>query len=216
MKKIFTVIMAFVLAMALGVAAVAEPVAGGWNTVNEETTLTEHAFNALDKAQQKLLGAKYDAIALLGTQVVAGTNYAILCSITPVVPDAKIASYAIVYVYEALDGECTVLDVQHVNPVVSEGMLGGWTINDGTDEELNNEAFQALELAAEYMTGASYKAVALVATQVVKGFNYNMVCEITPVVPGATAHYAMVTVHAEAGEWTIIDTQDIVLGVTAE
>lgn len=217
MKKIFTVIMAIVLTMALAVAAVAEPAQmGGWNTCSaEENTVTENAVNALEKAQQKLLGAEYTAIAVLGTQLVAGTNYAILCAVTPVVPDAKVASYAVVYVYEALDGECTVTDIQDVTPV-SEGVLGGWTVNDGTDTEVYGEAVKALEAAAANLTGASYQAVALTATQLVNGVNYSLICAITPVVPGATAHYAMVTVYANGAECTITEVQDIVLGVTAE
>ena len=89
------------------------PLAGGW-TVNEEDTAmaaNPDAQAALEKALEGLVGANYEPIACLGTQVVAGTNYCILCRITPVVPNPS-SHFALVYVYRALDGTAKLLDVQ--------------------------------------------------------------------------------------------------------
>ena len=82
--------------------------AGGWNAP-DSPVLTNEAAAALGKATEKLVGAEYTPIALLGTQVVAGTNYSILCEITAASPEAE-ANYAVVIVYENLEGGAEIID----------------------------------------------------------------------------------------------------------
>ena len=81
---------------------------GSWAVV-EPPVVTEEAKTALDAAQEKKLGAEYEAVALLGTQLVSGTNYCLLCEITPVVPNPEV-SYAIVTVYCDLEGNAEITD----------------------------------------------------------------------------------------------------------
>jgi len=66
---------------------------------------------AFTKALETLDGSDYEPVALLGTQVVSGTNYAVLCRITPVTPDAE-PEFGIVYIYEDLDGNAEVTEVK--------------------------------------------------------------------------------------------------------
>lgn len=56
------------------------------------------------------MGAQHEPIALLGTQVVAGTNYCLLCRSTPVVPDA-VSHYTLMYIYADLEGGAEILDM---------------------------------------------------------------------------------------------------------
>ena len=57
-----------------------------------------------------MTGAGYTAVAQVGTQIVAGTNRCLLCKITPVVPD-PVSHYALVYIYENLEGGAKLLNV---------------------------------------------------------------------------------------------------------
>lgn len=82
---------------------------GGWS-VTSSPEITQEAQGAFDKAMEGLLGVDYTPVALLGTQVVAGTNYCILCQATVVSPEAQ-PYYTLVYIYEALDGSAEVLTV---------------------------------------------------------------------------------------------------------
>ena len=92
-------------------AASAEALMGGWAIVPAEANaLPEDAQAAFDKAMETLVGAEYTPVALLGTQVVAGTNYCILCQISPVVPD-PVPSWALVYIYADLEGNAEILNV---------------------------------------------------------------------------------------------------------
>ena len=88
-----------------------EPMSGGWeNILHEAGELPADAQAAFDKAVEGLVGAEYVPVALMSTQVVAGTNYCILCQITPVVPDAA-PTWALVYIYADLDGNAEITNV---------------------------------------------------------------------------------------------------------
>jgi len=112
MKKLISVLLIAAMAIMMVVPAMAENITGGWTIYTDtENPVPEDAAEALTKALEGMTGAAYTPVALLATQVVAGTNYAILCTITPVVPDAEPA-YAIVYVYSGVDGTNEIIEVQ--------------------------------------------------------------------------------------------------------
>ncbi len=110
MKKMICVLAVMILAATVCFSAVAEPVMGGWS-VSSDTAVTPESQSALDKALEGFVGSKVEAVALLATQVVAGTNYCFLCRVTPVTPD-PVPHYSLVYVYQALDGTASILEFQ--------------------------------------------------------------------------------------------------------
>ena len=82
---------------------------GGW-AYAESYEVTDEMKDRLNKALETLVGASYEPVANLATQVVAGTNRCLLCKVTPVVPNA-VPHYALVYVYETLEGGAELLNV---------------------------------------------------------------------------------------------------------
>ena len=116
MKKFFAFLtLAALLLTALALPARAEePILGGWSAYTDSSTeIPAEALDALNAALEELVGCVYKPIALLATQVVAGTNYCFLCETTVVVPDAQ-PSYALVYVFNGLEGEHELLRVQEI------------------------------------------------------------------------------------------------------
>lgn len=111
MKKAVSVFLAMILILTLS-AALGDTLPGGWETVaHQGATLPDgEAQAAFEKAVESLDGAAYTPVALIGKQIVAGTNYCVLCQITPVVPDAKPA-WALVYIYADLQGNAEVTNV---------------------------------------------------------------------------------------------------------
>ena len=89
-----------------------EALPGGWS-IAEDAAMSEDVQAAFDKAMESLLGVDYEPVAVLGSQVVAGMNYKILCKATVVSPEAK-TGYALVTIYSALDGHAEVLDITDV------------------------------------------------------------------------------------------------------
>jgi len=82
---------------------------GGW-TDTEDGSLSEELLGYFDAATSELVGASYEPLELLGTQVVAGTNYKILCNVTAVVPDAK-PEKKIVTMYVDLQKNASITEV---------------------------------------------------------------------------------------------------------
>ena len=114
MKKALSLILALALLLGVSLCHAEAPLAGGWIVLEDDDAheeIEERAEKALKKALVGLVGATYDEEAVLGYQIVAGTNYCLLCRVTPVAPGA-VSHWALVYVYEALDGTCSLLAVQ--------------------------------------------------------------------------------------------------------
>ena len=185
-----------------------DEIVGGWSSP-DSVKLTDEATNALKKATEKLAGGTYEPIALLGTQVVAGTNYRLLCTFTPATEGAD-ASYTIVTVYEDLEGNAEITEILNSNAkvnVTAEVIDGGWVAPETPD--VTEEAGKALQAAVSQMVGAQYNPLALIGTQVVAGTNYCLLCEITPVVENPESHYSVVTVYQGAdGTTSVVETLD--------
>lgn len=82
---------------------------GGWRH-REDMNLSKEDIQLFDKALEGLVGVNYSPIAVLATQVVAGTNYAYLCEATPAVLNPE-PFYAVVVIYEDLSGNTEISDI---------------------------------------------------------------------------------------------------------
>lgn len=88
--------------------------AGGW-TVADDPAITDDVnnifFRALDSYQTGTITVAYTPVALLGTQVVAGTNYAVLSKASEINKGSK---WVIIYLYQDLEGNAAVLNIADV------------------------------------------------------------------------------------------------------
>jgi hypothetical protein len=197
-----------------------EPISGGWANT-EDPAMTDELRAIFEKALAELVGVNYTPIACLGTQVVAGTNYCFLAQATVVYPDAK-PTYALVYVYQDLQGGATVMNFADM-PVIpnengeaepipaDETLMGGWAYAESY--EITDEIKDRLGKALEKLVGANYEPVANLATQVVAGQNRCLLCKISPVVPNPVPHYTLVYVYEDLeGGAEITQTIDLDVG----
>ena len=127
MKK--TMIAISIVFSLLATPTIAAPLVGGW-TITEDSSITPEAHAVFVKAMEELDGADYEPIDLLATQIVSGTNYCFLCRIAPVVPD-PVHEYAFVYIYEDLQGNAEMVDVQEI----SFGMRPVYSITVSPDSD---------------------------------------------------------------------------------
>lgn len=88
----------------------------------ESPEITDEIQALCDKAFADLEGAVYTPVALIATQVVAGTNYEILFEKEIVVPDAE-KTYAIGIIYEDLDGNASITEIDDISDEEAEKML---------------------------------------------------------------------------------------------
>ena len=118
MKKLLALIVTLVLlgsccgAMAEGVMA------GGWS-VAETTELDADTLALFEKAFENWTGSLVEPLALLGLQVVNGTNYCFLAKVTPVVPDAM-SHLCLVYIWEGMDGTVEMTSMQDIELGIAE------------------------------------------------------------------------------------------------
>ena len=118
MKRIMTAAMLACCLMTMPAFA-GERLSGGWEATRD-TTIDADAQAVFDAAMEGLLGVDYEAVDLLATQVVAGTNYCFLCRSTVVVPDA-LPGYSLVYIYQDLSGNAQILGIKDIT--FGEGIL---------------------------------------------------------------------------------------------
>lgn len=148
------------------------PITGGWAINNDfDGTDDANAMSAFEKATEDLDGYRYDVAAVLGSQIVAGTNYLYLCRAEMVVPDAK-PEYVILKVYEDLEGNAEITGSLRL----LEGKEG-WEYNDANpymDE--NEEVNDAFDKALEGLTGVEYKPIAYIGH---KDNSYAVLTKIT-------------------------------------
>ena len=87
-----------------------ETIVGGWEKT-EETVINDDAKAIFDEATEKLIGVYYEAIELIETQLVNGTNYKFRAESQVVYPGAE-KKEAIITIHKALDGTVTILDIE--------------------------------------------------------------------------------------------------------
>ena len=183
MKKLFVLLLAALMLLSLAacgkdaekgeeVVIVEEtsPVRlGGW-TLTPGAELSEEAQAAFGKAMDGLVGVSYEPLALVGTQLVSGTNYCILCQAQVVVPNA-VPYYALVYVYRDTQGKAEISrilpidlgdvaesgEIREAEPA-GEALMGAWTVDRASSVELKG-------------------ALMHLASQVVSGKNHCVLCE---------------------------------------
>ena len=91
-------------------APASEALLGGWEMADHDAEeLPEDAQTAFDKAKEKLTDGEYTPVSLLATQLVAGTNYCILCQVAP--KDASSGQkWTLVYIYADLQGNAEIMN----------------------------------------------------------------------------------------------------------
>ena len=88
------------------------PLPGGWS-YSEDSTVDEKIIAAVDRVTEKIPSADYEAVAYIGSQVVAGMNHAVLCKKTALSSDAE-DGYALLYIYEDLNGGFEILEINEI------------------------------------------------------------------------------------------------------
>ena len=91
---------------------------GGWQapeTAEAMDAMPQDAATAYAKAFEGFVGNDLTPVALLGTQVVAGMNYAFLCH-SSLVTLEPVVSMQLVVIYADLSGNATVTNIVTINP----------------------------------------------------------------------------------------------------
>lgn len=167
-----------------------ETVTGGWELYNNEANvLPEDVQTAFDKATETFTGSELKPVAYIASQVVAGTNYMILCEATTTT-ETPVTSYQMVIVYADLEGNTEIKEIKEFDltaytegdssEISAEQFTGGWEVaGDISSSVIPQEAKDAFDQATEKLDGNELEPMALLGTQVVAGTNYAFLCHST-------------------------------------
>jgi len=194
-------------------SSAAQPVTGGWevatNAVASQITSDQQASFA--KAAEGYVGVSLQPVALLGTQVVAGTNSVYLCQGATATQNPEPGWYVVV-VHEDLDGNSSITSVEQIDLAdvktadrFEAGLAGGWQLfpNESDAVVLPEDALGAWAQAADAHEGDLLTPIAVLGTQVVAGTNYLVLASSTDGAGATTLHLAMLYADLEGnGEIT--------------
>lgn len=162
-----------------------EPVVGGW-AMNQDaaSSLTDEQQETFAKASAGY-EVTLEPVAMLATQVVAGSNEAYLCK--QAATDGAAEQWVVAVVYNDLEGNSSITSVKALDydklvtgdeQAYAEDMVGAWEIQPQEGVALPGDAQGVFdEFVKAYLGGADIKPVALLGTQVVSGTNYLVLCE---------------------------------------
>ena len=179
-----------------------EPIDGGWGIVlaDKEVGIEEDVLKVFNTATSNYKDMKLEAVALLGEQVVAGTNYMFLAKTDK--------AYKVVVVYKDLQGNASVSSVKDFdftkyvsknidNP--NEQLSGGWYTNaPGKLGMLSDEKVQSsFDKATETLTGMTFSPITVVGKQIVAGTNYAILCYGKPSTANPVEAVYLMTIYAD-------------------
>ena len=195
---------------------------GGWEIAgNEAAGLPEEVRAAFDKAVEQFTGSELKPVAYIANQVVAGTNYMILCEAETATAE-PVRTYQMAIIYADLEGNAELTSINDFDltaytdgndtEINSEQLAGGWIVpEDAVGSEIPEDAQAAFDKAAEQFTGSDIEPLALLGTQVVAGTNYAFICKSTLTTQEPVSGIQIVTVYADLdgnAEITNISTID--------
>ena len=200
MKRLSAIILAIILVLSLAACSVSvntnpateatqvkeEQITGGWEVYTDtaSTSMPEELLPAFMSVTDSVEDTTYAVVAYLGSQIVSGTNYQVLCTATP--KDSKAASLKVLIIYIDLEGKAQLSKVSDFNiadytesagKVAEQNLAGGWTVNSDIEPaKLPDNAQKAFDKAIAGYEGNELIPMALLGTQVVSGTNYAILC----------------------------------------
>ena len=190
---------------------------GSWKIEELNNVGPEHK-KYFEEAISQLDGYNGEPVALLGTQLVSGTNYAFLCKST-IKANNAMNSLMITYIYVDLSGKATFLKDESVVLPGTESdngnVTGGWSYAEST--EVTDKVKEVMEKTGATKDGKYFLPIAYVGSQVVAGTNHAILCKAAASSADLSTDKAtleLVYVYEDLqGNCEIINTESIKLSV---
>ena len=176
---------------------------GSWK-INVSTDAMPEKVATAVSALNEIVGAEYKSIAYLGSQVVNGTNHAVLCEQT--VLTGKDTKNVVVVIFNEKPGDLKLTLVAIERVVESGAPLGGIVVDAST--EIPAEAKADFDAQLETFIGSKIEPFAYLGSQVVNGTNYIFAATIAPVCPDPVTRVAIDIVNNTTGEVSFTDILD--------
>ena len=204
-KRIISLILVISL-LAASVCAVAD---GGWSVKTTVSTMSidKQARRALTKAMKQFTGYELKPLALLGTQVVAGTNYCFLCYGSTVTQRPS-HSLCKAYVYESLDGKAKITGIEEIK--LKDAPCTGWKLSRSkTALKVEKRARSALRQATADLVGATYRPLFVLGRAKDNKDGYCLLCSCKKSDRGGSTGLGIVVLRKTKGKYVIRRIDDL-------
>lgn len=173
---------------------------GSW-TIAVSNGMSQKVASAVGSLAEKLIGAEYEPILYLGSQVVNGTNHAVLAK--QILTTGRDTTNVVLLIFNEKPGDMEATLVS-IDRLVEGGLpFGGVQINPTTDIPVN--AKEVWDAAFSDRIGLSATPVAYLGSQVATGMNYIFIATTAPVVPDAETSLQLVSVNDMTKNVTFAD-----------
>lgn len=174
---------------------------GSWEINVNIGGMPQKIATAVGKLSEQLIGAEYTPIAYLGSQVVNGTNHAVLAE--QLVTTGKDTKNIVILIFNEKQNEMEAILVGIERVIESGGELGGIKVDAITD--IPEYAMDAFDEAREGYVGMKIDPFALLGTQVTKGTNYIFAAKATPVVANPKDDLSLIIANPMTGDFIVSD-----------
>ncbi len=162
---------------------------GSWEVHVVVDAMPQKVATAIGALQEQLVGAEYTPIAYLGSQLVNGTNHAVLAE--QVLTTGRDTKNIVLLIFNEKGMDCTLVNIERV----VEGGYGEGGVEINVKADLPEDAKKAFDEALTEFVGSSIKPFAFLGSQVVKGIDYIFAAEVAPVVEDPKSKVAVVTIN---------------------
>lgn len=163
---------------------------GEWNVEVTVGSLPEKVATAVGKMNEMFVGAEYTPIAYLGSQIVNGTNYAVLAE--QLLMDGRDTKNVVLLIFnekpQSID--LTLVDIERV--VEGGEEFGGVKVD--VETEINKTAQLVFDKAMAGFVGSDVEPFALLGTQIVRGTDFLFAAVVKPVTDQVDAPKAVCVV----------------------
>lgn len=164
---------------------------GSWKIDVSTGRMPQRVATAVGRLNEILVGAEYTPIAYLGSQVVNGTNYAILAE--QLITTGKDTKNIVVLIFNEKPGnvELTLVNIERV--LEGGAPLGGTTIDVQMPISSNN--MEIWDKAFKEFIGTKIVPFVYLGSQVTKGTDYIFIATVAPVTLTGEKKVCIVTIN---------------------
>lgn len=176
---------------------------GAWDINVNTHSLPQKVASAMSVLETQLIGTEYKAIAYLGTQIVNGTNHAVLAEQTVLTGKDSKNIVILVFNEKPDNKEATLVSIDRI---LEGGLpLGGTNIDVRDDENIPKEVMEIWTDACHHCLGSRMIPIALLGTKVTNGTNYIFVATVDSQLPESRAELALIAVNDLTRRMSFVD-----------
>jgi len=176
---------------------------GNWNVNITVGSMPEKVATALGELNESSKDKEYSPIAYLGSQIVNGTNHAVLALQTMLA--GKDSNNVVLLIFNERDTNCDLINVERI--LLNGPKLGGTTVDVQTVGNITNADAQKVfdKAFGEGYVGARVKLAAFLGTKVEKGTIYYYAAQYEPSVQEPEIQAVLVAINEMTGIFHMTD-----------